>query len=167
MKLLNFQSIKGLSMHLSSNGSISPFHYLFRQCSNSPEVEFHHISFSDLLITTKFCTCHDNFVVMACAKFWSDHPIILGVKCIQWISTAGVKIIVKWVPYCMFNSNYSFVGSVMVFMIHRQNNSNASLQTRRPKRYPHQSLKFHCFKSRWCDHQWWLFEHLLMKMITL
>ena len=52
-------------------------------------------------IIPQFCTCHDSWAVMACAKLWNDRTIIVYIKAIFVDRRFGLwpyKLFVEWIP---------------------------------------------------------------------
>ena len=81
----------------------SPFHKRFHHHnSNSMETQFMFDSTVGYHIATKFCTWHDSYVVMPCAKFHSDHFIIIWMR-VEWnfhrIWTTMEEIICEMGPW--------------------------------------------------------------------
>ena len=65
-------SILWLTFHHWIRYWLGPFHYIFVSNTNQLKL-FSCLSLNyDMVMTTKFCTCHDSIAVMACAKFCSN-----------------------------------------------------------------------------------------------
>ena len=79
-----------------------PFHQGFlHRNSNSMEISFHSHLDSNSMIATKFCTWHDSYAVVACAKICCDLMASNGVmarRSFHRISIAGKKTLVKRAP---------------------------------------------------------------------
>ena len=65
------------------------------------EISFSSNSITDNHIATKFGTCHDSPAVVPCAKYCSDHYIIIWMRA-KWnfhhIWIVMEKLLVKWAP---------------------------------------------------------------------
>ena len=65
------------------------------------EISFGSNSITGDHIATKFGTCHDSLAVVPCAKYCSDHFIIIWIRA-QWnfhhIWIVMEKLLVKWAP---------------------------------------------------------------------
>ena len=73
----------------------------FHHNSNSMEISFSCNSITGDHIATKFGTCHDSPAVVPCAKYCSDHYIIIWMRA-NWnfhhICIVMEKLLVKWAP---------------------------------------------------------------------
>ena len=60
---------------------------------------------SDDSIRSEFCTCHDSWAVMACAKFWPDLIVIFHITATHMLTRFGVwahLLCVRWIPvFCI------------------------------------------------------------------
>ena len=74
---------------------------IFHHNSNSMEISFSCNSITGDHIATKFGTCHDSPAVVPCAKYCSDHYIIIWMRA-NWnfhhIWIVMEKLLVKWAP---------------------------------------------------------------------
>ena len=62
-----------LVTHICVNGLLDPVSLMFfHRNSNSMEVSFYSHLDSNTVIATKFCTWHDSYAVVACAKICRD-----------------------------------------------------------------------------------------------
>ena len=83
-------------------GCWDPFHQrFFHHNSNSMEISFSFNSITGDHIAKKFGTCHDSPAVVPCAKYCSDHYIIIWMRA-KWnfhhIWIVMEKLLVKWAP---------------------------------------------------------------------
>ena len=82
-----------------------PFHpWIFHHNSNQMQIFISFYPTSNQVIATKFCTCHDSYVVMTCAKFCSKIMTRNGKAAFRiyhqnWRTIH--KLLMRWVPtYC-------------------------------------------------------------------
>ena len=71
---------------LALNWARGPFHLTFsiNHNPNMMEILFSSLSNSDMVITTKFCMCHDSYAVVARAKFCGNLATMNGIT-LKWI----------------------------------------------------------------------------------
>ena len=86
----------------------APFHgRLFHRNLNSMEISFR--SHFDTVIVTKFCTCHDSYAVVSCARICCDLMASNGIterRNFHWIWIVGKKSLVKRAPVPVNDSRF-------------------------------------------------------------